>query len=44
MINSPMINSPMIQAVIIDDEPLARLIIQEYLQAYPQIHVAQECK
>jgi two-component system, LytTR family, response regulator len=33
----------MIQAIIIDDEPLARLIIQEYLQAYPQIHVAQEC-
>jgi two-component system LytT family response regulator len=33
----------MIQAIIIDDEPLARLIIQEYLQSYPQIKVAQEC-
>jgi two-component system, LytTR family, response regulator len=38
-----MINSPMIQAIIIDDEPLARLIIQEYLQAYPQVNIAQEC-
>jgi two-component system, LytTR family, response regulator len=34
----------MIQAIIIDDEPLARLIIQEYLQSYPQINVAQECQ
>jgi two-component system LytT family response regulator len=33
----------MIQAIIIDDEPLARLIVKEYLQDYPQIIVAQEC-
>ena len=31
------------KAVIIDDEPLARLIIKEYLQAYPEIEVVQEC-
>ncbi len=29
--------------IIIDDEPLARLIIKEYLQGYPDIVVAQEC-
>ncbi|HMH22363.1 MAG TPA: LytTR family transcriptional regulator DNA-binding domain-containing protein [Puia sp.] len=33
----------MIKAVIIDDEPLARLIVKEYLQAWPQITVASEC-
>src|SRR5882762_5925853 len=33
----------MIKAIIIDDEPLARLIVQEYLQAYPEITVAAEC-
>ena len=33
----------MIKAIIIDDEPLARLIVQEYLQAYPEITVIQEC-
>jgi two-component system LytT family response regulator len=33
----------MIQAIIIDDEPLARLIVKEYLQDFPQINVAQEC-
>lgn len=31
------------RAIIIDDEPLARLIILEYLQTYPQIEVVQEC-
>jgi two-component system LytT family response regulator len=35
--------SPMIKAIIIDDEPLARLIVKEYLQDYPQITVMQEC-
>jgi two-component system, LytTR family, response regulator len=30
-------------ALIIDDEPLARLIVKEYLQAYPHITVVQEC-
>lgn len=33
----------MIKALIIDDEPLARSIIQEYLQAHKAITVAQEC-
>src|ERR1700689_3605015 len=36
-------NPPIIKAVIIDDEPLARLIIKEYLQAFPQVKVVQEC-
>jgi two-component system, LytTR family, response regulator len=31
------------KAIIIDDEPLARSIIKEYLQAYPDITVVQEC-
>lgn len=29
--------------LIIDDEPLARLIIKEYLQAYPEFELLQEC-
>src|SRR5215212_3606136 len=33
----------MIKAIIIDDEPLARLVVQEYLQSYPQITIAQVC-
>jgi two-component system LytT family response regulator len=33
----------MIKAIIIDDEPLARMIVQEYLQSYPAISVVQEC-
>ncbi len=33
----------MIKAIIIDDEPLARSIVKEYLQQYPQIEVLQEC-
>lgn len=33
----------MIKAIIIDDEPLARLIVNEYLQSYPGITVVQEC-
>jgi two-component system, LytTR family, response regulator len=31
------------KAVIIDDEPLARSIVKEYLQSYPDIEVLQEC-
>lgn len=31
------------KAIIIDDEPLARSLIKEYLQQYPQITVAEEC-
>jgi two-component system LytT family response regulator len=33
----------MIKAILIDDEPLARLIVREYLQGYPQITIVQEC-
>jgi two-component system LytT family response regulator len=32
-----------IKAIIIDDEPLARSIVLEYLQYYPGITVLQEC-
>lgn len=31
------------KAIIIDDEPLARSLILEYLKDYPQIVVAEEC-
>jgi len=31
------------KAIIIDDEPLARSIVREYLQSYPQIELVQEC-
>ena len=31
------------KAIIIDDEPLARLMVKEYLQAYPHITVVEEC-
>jgi two-component system LytT family response regulator len=31
------------KAIIIDDEPLGRLIVKEYLQNYPQIEVVMEC-
>ena len=31
------------KALIIDDEPLARSIVQEYLSNYPDISVVQEC-
>ena len=31
------------KAIIIDDEPLARLIVKEYLQSYPDIELMQEC-
>lgn len=33
----------MIRTILIDDEPLARSIVKEYLSAYPQIEVVQEC-
>jgi two-component system, LytTR family, response regulator len=33
----------MIKAIIIDDEPLARSIVMEYLQGQEQIEVLQEC-
>ena len=31
------------KVLIIDDEPLARLIVKEYLQSYPEIELLQEC-
>ncbi|HTQ64216.1 MAG TPA: LytTR family transcriptional regulator DNA-binding domain-containing protein [Puia sp.] len=31
------------KAIIIDDEPLARSIVKEYLQNYPQIELMKEC-
>lgn len=33
----------MIRTVLIDDEPLSRLIVKEYLAAFPQIDVVHEC-
>lgn len=33
----------MIKALLIDDEPLARSIVAEYLQAFPEITITQEC-
>lgn len=34
----------MIKTILIDDEPLARSIIKEYLQGYSEIEIVQECK
>ncbi len=31
------------KVVIIDDEPLARMVVQEYLQQHPEIEVVAEC-
>src|SRR5882672_927491 len=33
----------MIKVILIDDEPLARTILKEYLKAYPEVQVVQEC-
>lgn len=33
----------MISTIIIDDEPLARSIVIEYLQQFPEIKIVQEC-
>lgn len=33
----------MTKAIIIDDEPLAREVVKEYLEEYPQIEVVAEC-
>ncbi len=33
----------MIKTILIDDEPLARTILKEYLQGYPNIQALQEC-
>ena len=29
--------------IIIDDEPLSRLVVREYLASYPNINIVQEC-
>ncbi len=31
------------KAIIIDDEPLARSVVREYLQKHPDLEIAQEC-
>ena len=33
----------MIKTILIDDEPLARTILREYLKVYPAIQIVQEC-
>ena len=33
----------MIKAVLVDDEPLARSMVAEYLEGYPQVEIAAEC-
>jgi len=33
----------MTKAIIIDDEPLAREVVKEYLEEYPNIEVVTEC-
>ena len=33
----------MMQAILIDDEPLARLIVREYMQDFPQVNIVAEC-
>jgi len=33
----------MIKAIIIDDEPLARTVVLEYLLGFPEVQVLQEC-
>ena len=33
----------MIKTILIDDEPLARSIVTEYLQDYPELQIVQEC-
>ncbi len=33
----------MSKIIIIDDEPLARSVVREYLQQHPQLEIIQEC-
>ena len=33
----------MIKVILIDDEPLARSIVTEYLQGFPEVSICQEC-
>lgn len=37
-----MTNNPT-KVILIDDEPLARGIVKEYLQAHPQLQIVAEC-
>jgi two-component system LytT family response regulator len=41
--NNANIPAAHIKAIIIDDEPLARMIVREYLGYYPEITIVQEC-
>jgi two-component system LytT family response regulator len=38
-----MTNEPTLRVVIVDDEPLARAVIREYLTAHPGVEVVAEC-
>jgi two-component system LytT family response regulator len=38
-----MTHEPPLRVVIVDDEPLARAVIREYLKAHPGVEVAAEC-
>ncbi|MES2848286.1 MAG: LytTR family DNA-binding domain-containing protein [Bacteroidota bacterium] len=31
------------KVILIDDEPLARMVVMEYLQSFPQLNMVQEC-
>jgi two-component system LytT family response regulator len=33
----------MSKIILIDDEPLARTVVKEYLQTYPDLEIVQEC-
>jgi two-component system LytT family response regulator len=33
----------MMNVILIDDEPLARMIVREYLQDFPQVNIVAEC-
>src|SRR4051812_47751280 len=34
----------MSKVIIIDDEPLARSLLKEYLQSHPELNIVEECK
>jgi len=38
-----MTNEPTLRVVIVDDEPLARAVIREFLKAHPGVEVVAEC-
>jgi two-component system LytT family response regulator len=38
-----MTDDPSLKVIIVDDEPLARAVIREFLQAHPGVQVAAEC-